>query len=77
MAYIINAQFNKIMEDNNYNSRSILSAFRKQGMIKTQADGGKTRNDVKKTINGTRIRCVALRINIEDDGTIIKNPFEL
>lgn len=78
IAYIINSQFNNLMEDNGFNGRSVLSAFRKQGLIETYSDGGKTRNDVRKTINNTRVRCVAVRINIEDDdGKKTGDPFGL
>lgn len=81
-AYIINAQFNKLMQDNGYNPRSVLSAFRKNGLIETYSECGKKRNSVKKTINRTQVWCVALKLSRDDEireyqSIITNNPFDL
>jgi len=51
--FIINAQFNKLMEEKWFNSRSVLSGLRKLGLIETYTNAGKTRNTVRKSINRT------------------------
>jgi hypothetical protein len=78
MVYIINSQFNELMFENGFNPRSVLSSFRKKGLIETSSEKNKTRNTVKKTINGARIHCVGLKINIDENQTNhTRSPFEL
>ena len=73
MVYIINSQFNELMLENGFNPRSVLSSFRKKGLIETSSEKNKLRNSVKKTINGTRVYCVGLKINIEENQTFSPN----
>jgi hypothetical protein len=73
MVYIINSQFNELMFENGFNPRSVLSSFRKKGLIETSSEKNKVRNSVKKTINGARIHCVGLKINIDENQTFSPN----
>ena len=73
MVYIINSQFNELMFENGFNPRSVLSSFRKKGLIETSSEKNKVRNSVKKSINKTQIWCVGLKINIDENQTFSPN----
>lgn len=71
--YIVNAAFNRIMQNEGYNPTAFLSWAREQGIIKTQ--GGK--NTRSKRILGNVCRCVWLETNPDFEEIIVNdNPFE-
>lgn len=76
-AYIIRAIFNQTMLENGFNPRSVLSAFRKAGLIEVSQDGTYTRNDVRKRIGEVNTRCVVVQLEEDDesDNTTSLLPF--
>lgn len=57
--YIIKSQFDKMLEDNGYNSAAFLSWAKDNDIIETEY----CRNTMRKTINGAQVHCVWLRKN--------------
>lgn len=70
-AYIIKSVFNRVMKNNGFNPRSVLSSFQKADLIETSQEGDWTRNDVQKRVNGVKTRGVLLRIDNHEE------PFDL
>lgn len=76
-AYIIRAIFNQTMLDNGFNPRSVLSAFRKAGLIDVSQDGAYTRNDVRKRIGEVNTRCVVVQLEGSSEDDSISSLFPL
>lgn len=71
--YIVNAAFNRIMQNEGYNPTAFLSWAKEMGIIKAQ--GGK--NTKTKRILGNVCRCVWLEVNSEFEEIVTDdNPFE-
>ena len=60
--YIIRGIFNRIMEAEGYSPKAVLADFAEAGLIRTETNKIQTHHDVRKYINGTRTRCVALKL---------------
>lgn len=60
--YIIKSQFDKMIEDNGYNSAAFLSWAKDKGVIDCDI-GKRTKN---KRINGEQLRCVCIRKDMAD-----------
>lgn len=60
--YIIRSVFNKLMADNGFSDRSVLSLWAQKNMIEvyTEPNSGKTRHTVRKSIDGNQVSVVAL-----------------
>ncbi|MFA5636263.1 MAG: DUF927 domain-containing protein [Anaerovoracaceae bacterium] len=61
-AYVIKSQFDKVMKEQGFSSRAILSAWNKQGLIQSEVEQGKTRFAVKKSVGGQRARHVIVKL---------------
>jgi uncharacterized protein (DUF927 family) len=76
-AYIINSSFNELMQKNAFNSKSVLSGLKRDGLIKTSGD----RNTVRKSINKTQVHCVAIVLEnpsfLENCATSTSGVFDL
>jgi len=66
-AYVVKSQFDKVMKDEGFSSRAVLSAWNKEGLIQTEIEQGKTRFAVKKSVAGRRARHVIVRLPDEEE----------
>lgn len=66
VAYIIAGVFRKVLEDEGYAPRAVLSYMKEKGIIITRG----RHNTMCKRINGTNTECVAMRMNLLENGGI-------
>ncbi len=62
--YIMKNKFNQICDEGGYNSQSLLSWLSDRGLIRRT---DKKHFDVLKRIGNTRVRCVHMTLNTDDD----------
>lgn len=62
-AYVIKTQFDKVIKDAGFNSRSTLSAWNRQGLIQTETRGGETRFAVRRQSGNSRPSFVAIKLS--------------
>ena len=66
--YIIKTQFDEAIQKEGYNSRSVLSAWNKRGLIQTETrSGGKLYHTVRRRVEGGRPQFVALKLHWDED----------
>lgn len=66
--YIIKTQFDEAIQKEGYNSRSVLSAWNKRGLIQTETrSGGKLYHTVRRRVEGGRPQFVALKLHGDED----------
>lgn len=68
-AYIIRSVFDRVLQENGYSDKAVLSCLRDKGLIETHVKGGKPNGYTKtKYIGGTKPQCVCLRLEGAVDG---------
>ncbi|HHX18983.1 MAG TPA: DUF927 domain-containing protein [Clostridiaceae bacterium] len=67
VVYIIRKIFNEIMQNEGFTHQSVASAMAKKDMIIVNHASDHRRNDIGKRINGHLCRCIALRVDNEED----------
>lgn len=61
-AYVLKSQFDKVMKEQGFSSRAILSAWNKEGLIQTEEEKGTSRFAVRRSVDGKRARYVAVKL---------------
>ncbi len=68
-AYIIRSVFDRVLQENGYSEKAVLSYLREKNLIETHTKGGKPNGYTKtKYIGGTKPQCVCLRLEGADTG---------
>lgn len=68
-AYIIRSVFDRVLRENGYSEKAVLSYLREKNLIETHTKGGKPNGYTKtKYIGGTKPQCVCLRLEGADTG---------
>lgn len=68
-AYIIRSVFDRVLQENGYSEKAVLSYLREKNLIETHIKGGKPNGYTKtKYIGGTKPQCVCLRLEGADTG---------
>lgn len=65
-AYIISSKLNAILAQSGFNSRAVISGMRKKNQILTTQERNVVRSDVRQTIGGSRVRCIAIKLDQDD-----------
>lgn len=63
IAYIIRAQFKKILEEGKFDERAVLSSLAKNKLILTKQTPEALRMDRRRRIGGQQVRCIAVKMS--------------
>ncbi len=61
-AYVIRSEFDKVLRQEGFSSRAVLSTWDKDGLIQTEERGGKTYYAIRKSFDGQRASFIAIRL---------------
>jgi len=75
--YIIKTEFNRLMEENNFDGSSFLAWAKREGVLRAEETEKNPKNTVKHRILGSNPRCVVLARPSEDRGSELSEDGEL